>query len=169
MSFTSEAHRAELERFSDLLSEDAYLTELAAATEDLPYETLVVRIETFEEPSRVWNMELSFLPGLEDELKDVSILQCYVALANYTSGANSASLERLIIEVNAKLPIGAFALLNQPGVLFFKHNALLPNDHPTTSDQIVRELVPLTSYLVTTLFGPLIEMMTNNSSSSSSN
>src|SRR5436189_2436871 len=98
MLLTSEEHRAELERFSELLSEDEYLTELAAATEDLPYDTLVVRIETFEEPNRLWRLELSFLPGLEDELKDVSILQCYVALANYTAGANSASLERLVIE-----------------------------------------------------------------------
>jgi len=167
MLLTSEEHRAELERFSELLSEDEYLTELAAATEDLPYDTLVVRIETFEEPNRLWRLELSFLPGLEDELKDVSILQCYVALANYTAGANSASLERLVIEVNAKLPIGSFGLLDQPGVLFFKHNAMLPNNNPTTSDRIVRELVPLTGYLVTTLSGPLIEIMTGNNSSNS--
>jgi hypothetical protein len=159
MSSTSEEHRAELERFSELLSEDAYQTELAAAAK-LPYDALVVRIETFAEPNRVWSMELSFLPGLEDELKDVSILQCYVALANYTAGANSASLERLIIEVNAKLPIGAFGLLNQPRVIFFKHNALLPNDDPAASDRIVHELVPLTSYLLSTFSDPLIKIAT---------
>jgi hypothetical protein len=158
MSLTSEKHRAELDRFSELLSHEAYQTQLAPAAGDVPYDTLLVRIESFEKENRLWTLELSYLPGLEDELDDVSILQCYVTLSNQTSEDNRAGLERLIVKLNAKLPIGGFGLLDNPSVLFFRHNALLPNDNPAASYRIVHELVPMTSYLLGTFSEPLIKI-----------
>ena len=113
----------------------------------MPYDTLVVRVDH-------WWLELSYLPGLEDVLGDVSILQCYVALSERTS---AAGLERLLGRVNAKLPIGGFGLLDNPRVLFFKHNAMLPNDN---GFQIVRELIAMTDYLIATFSGPLIKIAT---------
>jgi hypothetical protein len=158
MSLTSEKHRTELERFNDLLSQEAYQTQLVPAAGDVPYDTLRVRIESFEKENRVWILELSFLPALEDDLDNVSILQCYVALSEHTAEENRAGLEGLMIRLNAKLPIGSFGLLNEPRVVFFKHNALLPNDDPAASDQIVHELVPMTSYLLSTFSDPLIKI-----------
>jgi len=160
MSLTSEKHRAELERFRESLSQEAYQTQLASAAGDVPYDTLLVKIESFEKENRVWTLELSYLPGLEDELNDVSILQCYVALSDQTSEENRAGLERLILKINAKLAIGSFGLLENPRLLFFKHNAMLPNDDPAASDRIVHELVPMTSYLIGTFSDPLIKIAT---------
>jgi hypothetical protein len=160
MSLTSEKHRGELERFSLLLSKEAYQTRLAPAAGEVTYDTLLISIESFEKENRVWLLELSFLPGLEDELDEVSILQCYVALSEHTSEENRAGLERLMTRLNAKLPIGSFGLLDKPRVVFFKHNALLPNDDPTASDKIVHELVPFTSYLLSTFSDPLIKIAT---------
>jgi hypothetical protein len=160
MSLTSQKHRSDLDRFSDLLSQEAYQTQLAPAAGDVPYDTLLVRIESFEKENRLWTLELSYLPGLEDELDDVSILQCYVALSDQTSEDNRTGLERLILKINAKLPIGNFGLLDNPSVLFFKHNAFLPNDNPVVSYRIVRELVPMTSYLLGTFSAPLIKIAT---------
>ena len=154
MSLTSEKHRVELERFAELLSQEAYQVQLVPAAGAVPYDTLLVKLD-------LWWLELSYLPGLEDELDDVSILQCYVALSEHTAGAG---LERLIVKLNAKLPIGSFGLLENPRMLFFKHNAMLPNDNHVASFQIVHELVAMTGYLVGTFSGSLIKIATGEKS-----
>jgi hypothetical protein len=155
MLSTSEKHKVELARFRDLLSKKAYQTQLLAASDGVPYDTLLVQIESFEEPNRVWRLEMSFLPGLEEDLESVSILQCFVALSDHLSTEHRASLHELIVKRNAKLPIGSFGLLDNPEMLFFKHNALLPNDNAVVSDQIVLELVPMSTYLISTFSEPL--------------
>ena len=160
MSLTSEKHRVELERFGELLTQEAYQVQLAPAAAAVPYDTLLVKIELPE--NRVWQLELSFLPGLEDELDDVSILQCYVTLSEHTAEENTAGLERLIVKLNAKLPIGGFGLLDNPKVLFFKHNSMLPNDNQVASFPIVHELIPMTGFLIETFSEPLIKMATGD-------
>jgi hypothetical protein len=132
------------------------------AAGDVPYDTLRVKIESFEKENRVWILELSYLPGLEDDLQGVSILQCYVAVSEHNLEANRIGLEQLMLKVNAKLPIGNFGLLDDPQVLFFKHNAMVPNDNDAASYQIVHELVPMTSYLLTTFSEPLVRIATGH-------
>ncbi len=150
MSLTSEKHRLELERLGELLSHETYPVQVVPAAGAVQYDTLVVKLDH-------WWLELSYLPRLEDVLGDVSILQCYVALSENTS---AAGLERLIVKLNAKLPIGGFGLLDNPRVLFFKHNAMLPNDGHVAGFQIVREVVAMTDYLIGTFSGPLIKIAT---------
>ena len=153
MSLTSEKHRVELEQFGELLSREAYQVQLVPAAGAVPYDMLLVKLDLG------W-LELSYLPGLEDELDDVSILQCYIALSEHTAEENRASLDRLIVKLNAKLPIGSFGLLDDPRVLFFKHNAMLPNDNHVAGFQIVHELVAMTAYLIGIFSGPLVQIAT---------
>ena len=160
MSLTSEKHRSELERFGESLSQEAYQVHLVPAAGNVPFDTLLVKLELFEKENRVFWLELSYLPGLEDDLGDVSILQCYVALSEHTSEENRAGLERLIVKINAKLPIGGFGLLGNPKLLFFKHNSMLPNDNHVASFQIVHEIVAMTSYLTGVFSEPLIKLAT---------
>jgi hypothetical protein len=160
MSLTSEKHRVELERFGELLTQEAYQVQLVPAAGNVPYDTLLVKLVLFEKENQVWQLNVSFLPGLEDDLDDVSILQCYVALSEYIVEENRAGLERLIVKVNAKLPIVGFGLLENPRVLFFKHNAMLPNDNGVARFQIVHELVAMTGYLIGTFSDPLIKIAT---------
>ena len=159
MLSTSERHKAELARFRDLLCKKAYQTQLLAASDGVPYDTLLVQIESFEEPNRVWRLEMSFLPGLEEELEGVSILQCFVALSDNPSKEHQVALNDLIVKQSAKLPIGSFGLLDNPAMLFFKYNAMLPNDHAAASDQIVLELVPMSTYLISTFSEPLMHLI----------
>ena len=160
MLSTSESHKAELDRFRDLLSKEGYQTQLLAAQDGAPYDTLLVRIESFEEENRLWSLEISFLPGLENELDDVSILQCFVALSNQLSEDHRPSLNHLIVTINGKLPIGGFGVVDNPKMFFFKHNAMLPNDNDAVSYKILRELIPMTTYLITTFSEPLTKVAT---------
>ncbi|MEN3334205.1 MAG: hypothetical protein V7641_3570 [Blastocatellia bacterium] len=158
MSLTSPEHRAALEHFSESLSRESYRTQLRPAGNGVPYDTLLVSIESFEAENRVWRLEMSFLPGLEDDLEKVSILQCFVSLSDQMAEAHQAALNLLIVKLNAKLPIGGFGVLDHPRILFFKHNAMLPDDEPGVSYQIVHELVPMTTYLIALFSEPLIQV-----------
>ncbi len=158
MLMTSRKHRAALERFAELLAGEAYQTSLLPASDAVPYDVLLVRIETFEQENRVWRLELSFLPGLENDLDDVSILQGFVELSDQISEEQRPSLNRLILKINAKLPIGGFGLLDEPRMLFFKHNALLPDDNDEVGFRVVRELVAMITYLIATFSAPLIQV-----------
>lgn len=160
MSLTSAEHKAELRRIGDLLSRQAYEIEILPAEDLVPFDRLVVRIESFEQKNRVWQLELSYLPGLEKELDNVSILQCFVALPDGSPDEHRDLLSQFIVKVNVKLPIGCFGLLDNPRMLFFKHNAMLPNDNHAGAWQVVRELVPMTAYLITTFSESLIQVAT---------
>lgn len=160
MSLTSAEHRAELQRLGALLSKEAYEIEVLPASDLVPYDRLLVRLESFEEKNRIWQLELSYLPRLEKELENVSILQSFVALSDGSPDEHRHSLSQLIVKLNVKLPIGCFGLLDNPRLLFFKHNAMLPNDNHAVSWQIVRELVPMTAYLITTFSESLIQVAT---------
>lgn len=160
MSLTSAEHQAELRRIGDLLSRQAYEIEILPAEDIVPFDRLVVRIESFEQKNRVWQLELSYLPGLEKELDNVSILQCFVALSNGSPDEHRDLLSQFIVKVNVKLPIGCFGLLDNPRMLFFKHNAMLPNDNHAGAWQVVRELVPMTAYLITNFSESLIQVAT---------
>lgn len=164
MSLTNPQHRAALEHLSESLTRQSYRTELRPAGDALSYDTLLVRLESFEEANRVWLLELSFLPGLEGDLERVSILQSFVSLADQIAEAHGAALNRLLVKLNAKLPLGGFGLLDNPGRLFYKHNALLPDDYPDAGDQIVQELVPMTTYLITLFSEPLIRVASGQKS-----
>ena len=115
-------------------------------------------IESFEAANRAWLLELSFLPGLEGDLERVGILQAFASLSDQIAEAHGAGLYRLLVRLNANLPIGGFGLREEPGGLFYKHNALLPDGQPDGGYQIVRELVPLTTYLIALFAEPLIRV-----------
>ena len=65
-----------------------------------------------------------------------------------------------MVKLNAQLPIGGFGLLDNPRVVFFKHNALLPNNNDDASDRIVHELVQMTSYILSIFSDSLIRVAT---------
>lgn len=138
MSRTSPQHRAALEHFGELLSKQAYQTELRPAGDEVPYDTLLVRIESFEAENRVWLLELSFLPGLEGDLERVSILQSFVSLSNQIAETHGAALNRLIVKLNAKLPLGGFGLLDTPRMLFLNITPCCPMTTLTPAIRLCR-------------------------------
>jgi hypothetical protein len=92
-----------------------------------------------ERPARNGSRRVVLPAGTRSEFDNVSILQCFVTLSDQIHEENRTRLEQLIVKLNAKLPIGSFGLLDNPRLVFFKHNAILPNNNPTA----VRALVPL--------------------------
>jgi hypothetical protein len=136
-----------------LLQIDHHLTQVGVAThllpegDDVPYDTLLVGIDG-EDEAQAWRLELSFLPGLEEDLEEVSILQCFVPVILVAEPAVLPVLRELLITINPQLPLGSFGLLQNPDAVYWKHNALLHNAQTAANAVVVAEIVTLTGYLL---------------------
>jgi hypothetical protein len=149
MSLTSPAHRAQLELFASRLGDEAFATRLVPAAGAIPYDTLLVGITGDEEGGPGWQLELSFLPNLEDQLEGVSLLQCFVALPAEVRARGE--LLRFAVRLNAKLPLVGFGALDEPPVACFRHTLMLPEDAEIAAAMVV-QAAWMISYLLT-LFG----------------
>jgi hypothetical protein len=155
MSLTSPAHRAQLELFARRLGEEAFETRLVPAGGAIPYDTLLVGITGDEESAPGWQLELSFLPNLEDQLEGVSLLQCFVALsANLRA---RAELLRFAARLNTRLPLVGFGALDEPSLACFRHTLMLPEDAETAAALVV-QAAWMISYLLT-LFGQPVALV----------
>ncbi len=93
---------------------------LKEALGELPDQLLVPLGPDVE--GRVLVAQLSFLSADEEP----PILQYYVGLPFGLSVPVPADLGEVVLLVNAAIPIGAFGLITEEAILYFRHNALLP-------------------------------------------
>lgn len=154
MSLTSPAHRTQLELFGHRLGEEAFETRLVPAGGAIPYDTLLVGITGDEEGGPGWQLELSFIPNLEEQLEGVSLLQCFVALSEVRA---RAELLRFVVRLNTKLPLVGFGALDEPSLACFRHTLMLPEDAETAAAMVV-QAAWMISYLLT-LFGQPVALV----------
>jgi hypothetical protein len=139
---------ARLEGFAAAVGEEGFETGLIAAGPDAAFDTLVVAVG--EEETGLYRLELSFVPGMEQELEGVSILQCFVAVASEVPAEHAAELARLTTILNARLPLVAFGHLERERMAIFRHLLLLPPDDAAGRGLVV-QAVWLVSYLLAQL------------------
>lgn len=154
-TLTSPDHRDQLMRLSHFLNQEGFLTQIFPGGTDVPLDTLVVHVEGMEEDDR-WRVELSFLPLLEAEMGEMSILQCFVVLADGADAAHWEEVRKLVTAINPKLPVGAFGLLEAEEIVYFKQNLLLPAGEHEANFRVVHELVLLTGYLLSLFTSALV-------------
>jgi hypothetical protein len=158
---TSLQHRNALLQLDKHLAQRGIPTHLVPEGDQAPYDTLLVGLGDGETQS--WRLELSFLPGLEDELDEVSILQCFAPVVDLTESPGLSALHELILLINPKLPLGSFGIITAPPLVFWKHNALLTNEQPQSNATLVSELVMLAGYLLSLFTGALTRVATGES------
>ncbi|WP_419875785.1 hypothetical protein [Candidatus Pristimantibacillus sp. PTI5] len=105
---------------------EGFSTGWAEPTSEDPFRSLIVRFDGIGEEARVMQLELGFLPNMEDaEAAGICILQAFVTIAEGVSPVYCGELLRLAAKLNTMLPLGAFGFFEDTGVVYFKHNSLL--------------------------------------------
>ncbi|GGH06800.1 hypothetical protein [Mucilaginibacter phyllosphaerae] len=164
-TITSAEHIKQLELLHDYLDEDGWEVTLKAPDKENPLHMLVVSILSEDDHNQVlWNMELSFVPIPAANLSDVSILQCFIPLANDFAGLLKPDLFEMITKLNTKLPIVGFGFLDDYKLLYYKHNMMLPNAETPIKGLVLSESLSMITYLVSTYTGPLITVATGEKS-----
>jgi hypothetical protein len=155
MEQPNEIHQAQFAYFEELLADDGIATQFFPAGGEIPLDTLVVALPASELEDQSWQIELSFLPGLEEDLDDVSLLQCFVPIVERVEPSAAEELLRFILTVNITLPLGSFGHLPEPGVTYLKYNCLIPHANEPAG-QIVSEMVYMIGYMLD-MFAPSLD------------
>jgi hypothetical protein len=145
---SSAADLARLQGFERLLRAQGFPTNVVLVTDEIPYDVLLVGL-TDKDEKRRWQLELSFLPGMEEDLEGLSLLQCFVPLPGEVGPGADITLRKLIVRLNARLPLIGFGWLDPERLTCFRHVAMLPRDE-AYAGEIVVQLAWMIGYLIGT-------------------
>lgn len=138
--------RARLQAFERLLRAQGFPTNVVLESPEVPYDVLLVGLSDTEE-TRHWQLELSFVPGMEEDLEGAALLQCFAPLPAEVPPGAEDELRRLIVRVNAKLPLVGFGYLDAERMPCFRHIAMLPRDEAAAGEVVV-QLAWMAGYLL---------------------
>lgn len=162
---TSANHKKQLALLINHLDADGWNVRMLDVSEHRPYECINVAVISDTDQDQVlWNMELSFLPIAETDLADVSILQCFIPLANNFEAIQSSALAEAIVKINTKLPLVGFGFMEDFSLLYYKCNLMLSNDGDSQNGVIVSNALAMISYLVSSFTGTLAEVASGEKS-----
>ena len=143
-------HAAALAHWEALLAGEGFPTRLVPAGPDAPQDTLLAGV-TGDDGTLLYQVELSFIPGMEEQLEGASLLQCFARVPGDAAPAAEPELARLLLRLNGRIPLVGFGFLEAERMLCFRHVLVLPAD-PAAADALVVQTAWLVSYLLT-LFG----------------
>lgn len=151
---SSPEHRTRLERYARELAALGFPTRLAPAGDERPYDVLLVGIENEAGDPPAWQMELSFVPGMEEQLEGSSLAQCFVGLPVEVAAGAVPELQRTVVTLNRQLPLVGFGHLADPPMACFRHVLMLPRDDGAAAGLVV-QCTWLVSYLLSLFAGPV--------------
>ncbi len=137
-------HSKQLEAFSEALMKEGFSVNIIEKSEERPYETVLVFLTQENHPAGGLQLELSFIPNMEEQLAGLSLLQCFVDVSN--TSIDNLELEKAVTTVNQSIPLVGFGILAKPTMLCFRHTLMLL---PKMEDNI--PLVIQTTWLISYL------------------
>lgn len=143
----SPEHRARLGAFYDLLREQGFQTGIVTATPEIPYDVLLVGLSDVGE-TRQWQLEMSFIPGMEEQLDGAALLQCFVHIPAQVPARAEDGVCRLVARLNTRAPLVGFGWLEAERMPCFRHVLILPKDR-APAGALVLQSVWMIGYLLT--------------------
>jgi hypothetical protein len=115
-----------LDKFSAALAGDGFEVHVLEKSQDRPYEVLLVFLQLEDHPLDGLQLELSFIPQMEEQLSGLSLMQCFVSLTDKLASDHLMELQQAVIGINRFCPLVGFGILSQPSMLCFRHVLMLP-------------------------------------------
>ncbi|HEX3548930.1 MAG TPA: hypothetical protein VHT53_01040 [Candidatus Elarobacter sp.] len=143
-----------LASFSAPLENEGFETALLAAGPDVPIETLMVAVG--EPHGATWRLELAYFPGMEQELDDCAVMQCFAPVVDDVAPARFEELRRLTSALTGRMPFGTFIVLERERVAAFRHTLLLPPQREAAVT-LVTQATWLISYLLSTFGAAVVQ------------
>lgn len=129
----------------------AALNEVAAgpdATYDLLY--IVLDIASDQLPGENYlQLEVAFLPQIEDDMEGQSILQMMVPILVADENVDKANLFSLLIKLNTFLPLGSFGYWEEQNMVYHKQNNIVSKNTPAEEYTRFEEQIAMIQYLLT--------------------
>ena len=137
----------DLVQIQEALDSENLTTVLEEATEQIPVDRLLIELPR-EDSSQELQLELLFIPGLDEELEGKKLLQFFVYMPVEISQSARDELKTAILDVNLNLPLMAFGLDTENQFVYFRHVAMFGKDLAAKDLEVVTELVWMVYYVV---------------------
>lgn len=134
---SSPGDRSRLEGYERLLRAQAFPTRMMPASAEIPYDVLLVGLADADGAGE-WQLELSFVPGMEEEMEGAALLQCFVHVPAEVPPGAEDDLRRLVLRLNSRLPLVGFGWLDAERMACFRHTAVLPADDAAAGEVVVQ-------------------------------
>jgi hypothetical protein len=115
-----------LHQFSAALAQEGFDGHILEKYQDRPYDILLVFLPQEHHPAGGLQLELSFVPHMEEQLAGLSLMQFFVGLTSNLSSGSLMELQQAVISINRFCPLVGFGILSQPPMLCFRHTLMLP-------------------------------------------
>lgn len=128
MSFIMETNNLHaLQQISNALTQEGFEVRILEKSHERPYGVLLVFLSLETHPVGGLQLELSFVPEMEEQLLGLSLMQCFVGLTGNLSTHSQTELQQAVIGINRFCPLVGFGILSQPPMLCFRHTMMLPS------------------------------------------
>ncbi len=115
-----------LQQFSDALAQEGFEVHILEKSQERPYDVLLVFLSLEHHPAGGLQLELSFIPQMEEQLAGLSLMQFFVGLTTDLSSDSLTELQKAVIGINRFSPLVGFGILSKPAMLCFRHTLMLP-------------------------------------------
>jgi len=115
-----------LSKFSDALAAEGFEVRILEKTQERPYDVLLIFLQLEDHPAGGLQLELSFIPHMEEQLSGLSLVQFFVGLTENLAPDYAPELQQVVININRFCPLVGFGILSQPAMLCFRHTVMLP-------------------------------------------
>ncbi|HBV96020.1 MAG: hypothetical protein JL50_05240 [Peptococcaceae bacterium BICA1-7] len=115
-----------LKKCKDIYGHAGLSTGWSEPTEKAPYHTLLVYFNEVGERDSSLVLELCFLPSVEEApYRGTYLLQAFISIREDVQPECNGELLKVISDINTQLPLGAFGLFQDTGVLYFKYTSIV--------------------------------------------
>jgi hypothetical protein len=131
-------------------------------TEEVPYYGLIARFYLLEGIPMDW--QFCLLPKMHDseEFATQEFLQLFIELSKNVTAEPLDKLLRHITEINLNLPFGAFGVVEELQILYFKHNTLIDRrGDPIITLDILQNQWSIILYSLNCFFESLMQTLEN--------
>lgn len=118
-----------LSRCLDAFRVQGFDASLRPAGGNIPFDSLFIGLEDVGDAGLSLEIEHEMLPtgeDVQDGFTSVYILQTFVTIKEGVPLSSRPELLRAVARLNTQMPVGAFGVFNDTGVLYFKFNTLVP-------------------------------------------
>lgn len=142
-------NKTTLEQLDVWLSTEGFETHMVKSdeSEKTPLDVLFVELNN-DKLDRDRNLEMAFIPGVEEELgTNISLLQLFVLFPFEVKPSFIVDTGRLILSLNLTLPLGSLGISEAHNAVLYRQVLLLGID-PEENSRLVVEAVKLTQFLL---------------------
>jgi hypothetical protein len=138
-----------LQQIQNLLNFEAFTSEFKPADEKIPLDQLFVHLNGDQSE---YLLELVYVPGLENQLENVNLLQFYVHIPGEIELSATEDIKKLVLHLNVNTPLMGWGFQEELELLYFRHILVISKSSGEGNQAVIVQTVWLIFYLLETFY-----------------